>query len=170
LHKVENNIGLKSAVIVIDSTTLMTSGYRKTAAKDDAEPNARGDSEKAAGNLKAGTIMVAIDPTGPSAKPCLIQVQGGKDVDSWKAFFATLEKSPEWVVADLDPAIARAVRETWPEAILYHSRRHLAERMRVHAIADGVPNACGSTSQSDLPARSRGRQRGATCGVGATIR
>ena len=128
------------AVIVIDSTTLMTSGYRRTAAKDDAEPGAKGDSEKAAGNLKAGTIMVAFDPTGPSAKPCLIQVQGGKDVDSWKAFFASLEDSPEWVIADLDPAIARAVRETWPKAILYHSRRHLAELMRKHAIADGVPD------------------------------
>jgi len=127
------------AVVVIDSTTLMTSGYRKTTAKDDAEPNTKGDSEKAVGNLKAGTIMVAIDPTGPSAKPCLIQVQGGKDVHSWKSFFATLENAPEWVIADLDPAIARAVRETWPRAILYHSRRHLAERMRKHAIADGVP-------------------------------
>jgi len=117
----------------------MTSGYRKTAAKDNPEANAKGDTEKAAGNLKAGTIMVAIDPSGPSAKPCLIQVQGGKDVDSWKAFFATLEDSPEWVIADLDPAIARAVRETWPKAILYHSRRHLAELMRKRAIADGVP-------------------------------
>lgn len=43
------------------------------------------------------------------------------------------------MIADLDPSIARAVRETWPKAILYHSRHHLEELMRKRAIADGVP-------------------------------
>jgi hypothetical protein len=42
------------------------------------------------------------------------------------------------VVADLDPAIARAVRETWPDAVLVPSRHHLAALMRERAVADGV--------------------------------
>ena len=37
------------------------------------------------------------------------------------------------------PAIARAVRETWPGALLYHSRHHLAGLLRARALADGVP-------------------------------
>jgi hypothetical protein len=68
-----------------------------------------------------------------------MQVAGGRDTEAWTAFFAALGGAPEWVVADLDPAIARAVRETWPGAILYHSRHHLAQLMRQRALADGVP-------------------------------
>lgn len=71
--------------------------------------------------------------------PCLIEAHGGKDVESWKAFFEGLGGAPDWVVADLDPAIARAVRETWPAAIVYQSRHHLAELMRRRALADGLP-------------------------------
>jgi hypothetical protein len=125
-------------VVILDSTTLMTRGYRSPGAveiRDGRDPS----DELQAGNLKAGTILIAMDPTGPAVKPCLVQVRGGKDVESWKAFFATLGDAPEWVIADLDPAIARAVRETWPKAILYHSRHHLEELMRQRAIADGVP-------------------------------
>jgi hypothetical protein len=125
-------------VVIIDSTSLTTRGYRSPGAaaiRDGADPT----DEKQAGNLKAGTIMIAMDPTGPAVKPCLIQVQGGKDVESWKAFFAALGGRPEWVIADLDSAIARAVRETWPKAILYHSRHHLEALMRKRAIEDGVP-------------------------------
>lgn len=125
-------------VVILDSTTLMTSGYRPPSAAEIRGGTDPGD-EKEAGNLKAGTILVAMDPTGPAVKACLIQVQGGKDVESWKAFFATLGGTPEWVIADLDQAIARAVRETWPRAILYHSRHHLEELMRKRAIEDGVP-------------------------------
>jgi len=58
--------------------------------------------------------------------------------ESWKTFFGSLDGAPEWVVADLDWAIARAVRETWPDAIVYHSRHHLAELMREQAKADGA--------------------------------
>ena len=71
--------------------------------------------------------------------PTLLQVAGGKDAESWKTFFGTLEGEPTWVIADLDPALARAVRETWPSAILYHSQHHLEALMRGRAIADGVP-------------------------------
>ena len=126
-------------VLVLDSTTLMRRGMR---APTDAEIEAGADPDEdvLAGNLKAGTILVGMDATGPSVVPCLIQVQGGKDTDSWKAFFSSLAGKPEWVIADLDNAIARAVRETWPKAILYHSRYHLAERMRVYAKEDGVPD------------------------------
>lgn len=128
-------------VVVIDSTTLMTRGYRGDDPQDDEQLDDAEDDEaeeKQSGNLKAGTIMVAVDPGHPSL-PCLIQVQGGKDVESWRAFFGTLAGEPAWVIADLDPAIARAVRETWPKAILYHSRHHLAELMRKRAIKDGIP-------------------------------
>lgn len=125
-------------VVILDSTTLMRSGYREPPA---AELRAGTDpaDERPAGNLKAGTILVAMDPTGPATVPVLLRVQGGKDIESWKAFFATLEGEPAWVIADLDAAIARAVREAWPKAILYHSRHHIAERMREAALKDGVP-------------------------------
>jgi hypothetical protein len=125
-------------VLIVDSTTLLTRGYRPP---DAAEIRAGADptDESLSGSLKAGTIMIGIDPTGPNVMPSLIQAQGGKDVESWKRFFATLQGAPDWVIADLDPAIARAVRETWPKAILYHSRHHLEALMRKRAIADGVP-------------------------------
>jgi hypothetical protein len=126
-------------VLVLDSTTLMRRGMRPPTEKEiggGADPN----EEVVAGNLKAGTILVGMDATGAAVKPCLIQVQGGKDTDAWKAFFSTLTGAPDWVIADLDGAIARAVRETWPKAILYHSRYHLAARMRVYAKEDGVPD------------------------------
>ncbi len=122
------------AVIVIDATTLMTRGYRPTPAAEPGEPSTR-----RVGNLKAGTIMVALDATGRRSVPCLMEAQGGKDVESWKAFFGSLLGAPAWVVADLDPALARAVRETWPTAVLYHSRHHIAALLRDAARADGVP-------------------------------
>ena len=126
-------------VIVVDSTTLMTRGYRRVATDvpDGGPPG--GEAEQRVGNWKAGTILAALDPTGPVVVPCLIEAHGGKDIESWKAFFGSLDGAPDWVVADLDPAIARAVRETWPAAILYHSRHHLAELMRKRATADGIP-------------------------------
>ena len=69
-----------------------------------------------------------------------MRVAGAKDAESWKAFFATPRRAhPSVVVADLDAAIARAVRETWPDAILVPSRHHLAALMRERALADGVP-------------------------------
>jgi hypothetical protein len=119
-------------VVVLDAKPLLTRGYRRSGADTD-------EAGRRAGNLKAGTILVAMDPSGPEAMPALMQVQGGGDTDSWKTFFAALGGAPSWVVADLDPAIARAVRETWPGAILYHSRHHLAALMRARAAADGVP-------------------------------
>ncbi len=122
-------------VVVLDTTTLFTRGYRPSPAR-----TAGGDaSDELVGNLKAGTIMIALDADGPRVRPCRIRVAGGKDSESWKAFFATLEGAPSVIVADLDTAIARAVRETWPDAILYHSRHHLAAQMRQRALADGVP-------------------------------
>lgn len=125
-------------VVILDAKPLLTRGYRAlrgSAISEGPEPA----QEKPAGNLKAGTILVALDPTGPAARPCLLQIQGGRDIESWKAFFAALDGAPGWVVADLDPAIARAVRETWPAAVLYHSRHHLAQLMGQRALADGVP-------------------------------
>ncbi len=110
-------------VIAIDSMPLRTRGYR--------------DGVKV-GDLNAGEIMVAIDHTGQKGKPCLIQVQGGKDSYSWRDFFSTLAGEPEWVVADLDRGIAKAVREVWPNAILFRSRDHLKRLMEDYAVLDGV--------------------------------
>ncbi len=131
-------------VVVIDSSTLMSRGYRPLRGhrRSDEADEPAGElraPERRVGNLKAGTIMMALDAGRPRPVPCLIGVQGGKDVESWKAFFATLAGAPEWVVADLDSAIGRAVRETWPGAILVHSRHHLAELMHERARADGIP-------------------------------
>ena len=91
------------------------------------------------GELKAGTILVALEGTARRPTPCLMRIAGAKDAASWKEFFTTLEGAPEVVVADLDPAIGRAVRETWPHAILLPSRHHLAALMRQRALADGIP-------------------------------
>ncbi len=118
-------------VVVLDTTTLFTRGYRR----------ARGqpDDETRVGNLKAGTILIALDGTARGARPTLMRVAGAKDAESWAAFFATLAGAPVFVVADLDAAIGRAVRETWPDAILVPSRHHLAAQLRERALADGVP-------------------------------
>lgn len=122
-------------IVVLDTTTLFTRGYRVAR----GQPAAGDGDEARVGNLKAGTILVALDGTVRGARPCLMRVAGGKDVESWTAFFATLAGAPGIVVADLDAAIGRAVRETWPGAILVPSRHHLAAQMRERALADGVP-------------------------------
>ena len=123
------------SVVVLDTTTLFTRGYRRSRSQPpDGEPD-----EARVGTLKAGTILVALDGTARGARPCLMRVAGGKDADGWQVFFASLAGAPAVVVADLDAGIARAVRDTWPEAILLPSRHHLAAQMRARALADGVP-------------------------------
>lgn len=122
-------------VVVIDSRTLFTRGYRAVRGRaTDGVPD-----EAWLGELKAGTILVALDGAARRPVPCLMRVAGAKDTESWRDFLAVLEGTPEVVVADLDAGIARAVRETWPEALLLPSRHHLATLMRERAIADGVP-------------------------------
>jgi hypothetical protein len=83
--------------------------------------------------------MVAIDHTGRRGKPCLIQVQGTRDQHSWADFFSSLSGAPEWIVADLDKGITKAVRDVWPNAILFRSRDHLQRLMADNAVIDGVP-------------------------------
>jgi len=127
-------------VLLLDSTTLTTKVMRPV--KRDGAGTGGGqapepDEEEV--SLKAGTILIAMDPTGREVRPCLIRAAGGKEIESWKEFLGTLSGTPEWVIADLDSAIARAVRETWPTTILFHSRHHIAELMRKRAVADGVP-------------------------------
>jgi hypothetical protein len=122
-------------VVVIDSRTLFTRGYRAVRGRDtDGVPD-----EAWVGEQKAGTILVALDGTARRPMPCLMRVAGAKDAESWRDFLAVLEGAPEVVVADLDAGIARAVREAWPDALLLPSRHHLAALMRERAIADGVP-------------------------------
>jgi len=122
-------------VVVLDSRTLFTRSYRADRdAGSDGEPQEAWVAEQ-----KAGTILVALDGTSPRPRPCLMRVAGARDTESWTAFLATLTERPDVVVADLDAAIARAVRETWPATILVPSRHHLAALMRERALADGVP-------------------------------
>ncbi len=118
-------------VVILDTTTLFTRGYRRA--------HGQSGDERRVGNLKAGTILVALDGTTRGARPCLMRVAGGKDAEGWTAFFTTLAGAPEVVVADLDAAIGRAVREAWPDAIVVPSRHHLAGQMRARLLADGVP-------------------------------
>jgi hypothetical protein len=124
-------------VVILDSVALLTRGYRASQDRSADEDDER------VGNLKAGTILVALDGTARGARPCLMRIAGAKDTESWKDFFATLEGAPDIVVADLDAdldaAIARAVRETWPDTMVQPSRHHLAALMRQRALADGVP-------------------------------
>lgn len=130
-------------VVVLDTMTLFTRGYRRSRGRPaDGEP-----AEVRVGNLKAGTILIALDGTARGARPCLMRVAGGKDVEGWRRFFATLGGAPGFVVADLDAAIGRAVRETWPEAILVPSRHHIAAQLRERALADGVPERI----RADMP-------------------
>jgi hypothetical protein len=119
-------------VVLIDARSLFTRGYRRS-------PNEEGADERWVAELKAGTVLVALDGSARRPTPCLMRIAGGTDAESWKQFFATLEGAPEVVVADLDPAIGRAVRETWPHAILLPSRHHLAALMRERALTDGIP-------------------------------
>ncbi len=121
-------------VLVLDTTTLFTRGFRPD--RDDDTPAAV---PAKAGNLKAGTILIALDGTVRRPTPVLLKVSGAKDVESWRAFFGILTGAPEVVVADLDPAIGRAVRETWPSAIVVPSRHHLAAQIRERLLADGIP-------------------------------
>jgi len=126
--------------IAIDSMPLRTRGYRAGAK---------------VGNLEAGEILVAVDHTRRPAVPVLMQVQGGKDSDCWKAFFASLQGEPEWILADLDSAIAKAVRETWPKAILFRSRDHLMRLMGDRARLDGVPSTIRIAEPAKQPTPKR---------------
>jgi hypothetical protein len=133
-------------VVVLDSTTLFTRADRPSRDRStDAD-----EVETRVGNVKAGTILIALDATARGARPCLMRVAGAKDTDSWKAFFGSLAGAPAIVVADLDAAIARAVRETWPDAIVHHSRHHLAALMHERAIADGVPERVRADEPASL--------------------
>jgi hypothetical protein len=121
--------------LVLDSRTLFTRSYRAgRATGPEGEPDEAWVAEQ-----KAGTILVALDGTSGHPRPCLMCVAGAGDTESWKAFLATLGGQPDVVVADLDAAIARAVRETWPATVLVPSRHHLAALMRERALADGIP-------------------------------
>ncbi len=134
------------SVVVLDATTLFTRAYRRSRG---APPGPEPD-EARVGTLKAGTILVALDGTARGARPCLMRVAGGKDAESWQASFASLAGAPRVVVADLDAAIARAVREAWPAAVLLPSRHHLAGQMRLRAIADGVPERIRADNPTPL--------------------
>jgi hypothetical protein len=112
----------------------------------DGEPD-----EAWAAEQKAGPSLVALDGTSPRPRPCPMRVPGAKDTESWKTFLATLTGRPAVVVADLDAAIARAVRETWPATILVSSRHHLAALMRERALADGVPARVRAETPVPLP-------------------
>lgn len=107
------------------------------------------------GDLEAGEILVAIDHTERRGVPVLIQIQGGKDSDCWKSFLASLDGEPELIVADLDDAIAKAVHETWPEAILFRSRDRLMRRMRDRAILDGIPSTVRISDPDKRPTSKR---------------
>ncbi|MGQ0805557.1 MAG: zinc-ribbon domain-containing protein [Actinomycetota bacterium] len=129
-------------VLVLDTTTLFTRVPR--GGPDDTGP-AR------VASRRAGTIMVALDGTSRRPRPCLMAIAGAKDSESWRAFFGRLAGTPEVVVADLDTAIARAVRETWPGALVVPSRHHLAARIRERARADGI----GERIRLEVPAATR---------------
>ncbi len=60
-------------VLVLDTTTLFTRGFRSTS----DEP-----AEARTGNLRAGTILVALDGERRHPTPCLIAVAGAKDASS----------------------------------------------------------------------------------------
>jgi len=117
-------------VVVLDATTLFTRGFRSTS--DDP-------AEARTGSLRAGTILIALDGERHRPTPCRMTVAEAKDAWSWRDFFGRLEGAPEVVVADLDPAIGRAVRDTWPGAVLVASRHHVAAQIRERARADGIP-------------------------------
>ena len=117
-------------VVVLDATTLFTRGFR---------PTSNDPAEARTGSLRAGTILVALDGERHRPTPCQMTVAGAKDAWPWRDCFARLDGAPEVVVADLDPAIGRAVRDTWPGAILVASRHHLAAQIRERARADGIP-------------------------------
>ena len=93
-------------VVILDAKPFLTRGYRPAGGPTIREPAGDAD-ETRAGNLKAGTILIAMDPTGPAVVPCLMQVQGGRDTEAWKAFFAALEGLKGLTEVQGEPAVIR---------------------------------------------------------------
>ena len=111
-------------MIVVDATTLMTRRYRplgRGAAPDPDRPDSGLPRSQRHGSVtfKSGDdpVRTRRRPRPREVVPCLIGGPGrqGRRED-WQAFF----REPRWahrgVVADLDRAVGRAVRETWPGA------------------------------------------------------
>jgi excisionase family DNA binding protein len=107
---------------------------------------------RASGGETNGEVMVVGDPTTSPTRPILIMLEGGKDSEAWKRTFARLPegKDPEWVVADLDWGIEIAVRDTWPDATLYRSERHLRARIKAALQADGIPERVSGAAAKRL--------------------
>ena len=101
-----------------------------------------GIAAKTSGGERNGEIMCISDREVSPATPILAVLEGGKDSESWLRTFAKLPggDAPVWVVADLDNAIALAVKTAWPDAILYRCEEHLRKRMRLALEDAGVPH------------------------------
>lgn len=87
-----------------------------------------------------GEVLMAVGyQSQRTARPLAVKVAGNKDNESWAEFFRSLKGQPQWVVADRDSAITKAVEDVWPGTVLYSCEGHLMMNMRDAAAKDRIP-------------------------------
>lgn len=112
------------------------------------------------GGQDAGEIMVAVEAGAPN-RPVLIQMQGGKDRQSWVRFFKTLQGRPYRIVADGDTGLEAAIRDLgWEQqgTVFYRCETHLILNAEEAAFADGLLEwkpAAGAKTDDELASLKR---------------
>ena len=81
-------------------------------------------------------IVGALD--GTTKELIALYPAGGKDQESLKELFAAKKGAPSWIVTDVDPALAAAIADAFPEAIHYRCEDHLRKDAEELAAADGI--------------------------------
>lgn len=90
-----------------------------------------------------GEILAIADATSRPGEAMGLWIGGGRNAEEWIEFFSRPEfdqsTGPEWVVADDDNGIARAIRTRWPKAVFYRCEGHLIRNARDAFERDGLP-------------------------------
>lgn len=79
-------------------------------------------------------------PDAAGARLWQIKVAGAGDTAAWEEFLRSLPGAPRWVVADADPAIAKAVKRVWGLDI-YPCEHHAAANLADAAQRSGISPA-----------------------------
>jgi len=85
-------------------------------------------------------LLAASGKTSPDAARARlwqIKVAGAGDTAAWEQFLRSLPGKPRWVVADADPAIAKAVKRVW-DLDIYPCEHHTAANLADAAERSGV--------------------------------
>ena len=143
------------SVLAVDSLPIKR---RRLAEVRDPKTNERtGVVRRVAAGERNGEILAATDHSTSQATPCLIALEGGKDERSWLRFLNRLPTAtpPTWVVMDIDDAAANAVKNLWPDAIIYRCEEHLKRRIRKALTEDGIPQwTLAQPARGEIPPES----------------